>query len=232
MTVSDELRKRIKQKYGSVIDLDKDPSVLDNLLDDIRTADEASSVNAGKTTKAARPFGVSWMDSWVAHWLYGDQFREEEVFDEPFRELLNDLVNHAVSRRIDEIRRFIAEQPSLDSAPPDGGPPEPGVPPAPTPEPGPVPGPASFVTPDGGPPEPGVPPAGPAPAPGPESFVTPDGGPPEPGVPPGPGPEAGFLRDNPWILYWFLSIQAPLLLDVIDVHLTRRVNDLMGRTMF
>jgi hypothetical protein len=62
----------------------------------------------------------------------------------------------------------------------------------------------------------------------PESPDVPDGGPPEPGVPnpPDPGPASGVLRDNPWILYWFVSINAPLILDMIDAHLTRRLNEL------
>jgi hypothetical protein len=57
----------------------------------------------------------------------------------------------------------------------------------------------------------------------------PDGGPPEPGTPP-TGPEAGFLADNPWILYWFISLRAPMLLDVIDAHLTRRLEELSTET--
>lgn len=72
--------------------------------------------------------------------------------------------------------------------------------------------------PDGGSPEPGGPPVGP-------SVMEPDGGPPEPGTPP-VGPEAGFLGDNPWILYWFVSLKAPMLLDVIDAHLTRRLSEM------
>lgn len=62
----------------------------------------------------------------------------------------------------------------------------------------------------------------------------PDAGPPEPGVPdppnpgpePPPGPYAGMLRENPWILYWFVSINAPLILNMIDAHISRRLNDL------
>lgn len=58
----------------------------------------------------------------------------------------------------------------------------------------------------------------------------PDGGPPEPGTPPPAGPhtieEAEFLGDNPWILYWFVSLKAPMLLDVIDAHLMRRLGEL------
>jgi hypothetical protein len=42
---------------------------------------------------------------------------------------------------------------------------------------------------------------------------------------PGPGPEP--FRENPWILYWFISIKAPMLLDVIDAHITRRLDALL-----
>jgi hypothetical protein len=60
-------------------------------------------------------------------------------------------------------------------------------------------------------------------------FGTPDGGPPEPGTPPaGPSAQPFELGENPWILYWFLSIKAPMLLDVIDLHLTRRLQELRG----
>lgn len=76
--------------------------------------------------------------------------------------------------------------------------------------------------PDGGTPEPGTPPVGPSASPEP-----PDGGPPEPGVPPDPpaGPDGGFgvVAENPWILYWFISVRTPMLLDVIDLHITRRL---------
>jgi hypothetical protein len=89
--------------------------------------------------------------------------------------------------------------------PPDGGPPEPS-PPTPA-------GPAIFTGPDAGPPEP------------------PDGGPPEPGVPPPAGPDGagiGGLAENPWILYWFISVKAPMLLDVIDLHFSRRLESLQS----
>ncbi len=76
----------------------------------------------------------------------------------------------------------------------------------------------SRTAPDGGPPEPGTPPAGPS------RMEPPDGGPPEPGVPP-TGPDAAYLGDNPWILYWFVSLKAPLLVDILDAHLTRRLRE-------
>ena len=94
--------------------------------------------------------------------------------------------------------------------------PEPLPPPLPPAGPGPI----AFEPPDGGPPEPGPP----APA-GPAVFEPPDGGPPEPGTPPA-GPVTGIVDENPWILYWFVSLKAPLLLDVVDLHLTRRLEEL------
>lgn len=78
--------------------------------------------------------------------------------------------------------------------------------------------------PDGGPPpEPGVP--NPIPP-----DIPPNPIPPEPGPGPSPGPEAGFLADNPWILYWFISLRAPMLLDIIDAHLTRKLEELSAET--
>ena len=51
-----------------------------------------------------------------------------------------------------------------------------------------------------------------------------------PGTPPA-GPVGGFgeLEDNPWILYWFLSIRAPMLLEVVDLHIDRRLQEIAER---
>ncbi len=67
---------------------------------------------------------------------------------------------------------------------------------------------------------------------GPPPPEPPDGGTPEPGVPPPPeppGPSAIGFAENPWILYWFVSLKAPMLLDVIDLHITRRLESLRQR---
>jgi hypothetical protein len=172
------------------------------------------------------------MDSWVAHWVVNEKIQTAEARDAQFAAVLRGLVDLRFNARIAEIRRFIHDFPGVFDPPPDGGTPEPGVPPAPEPPgpspepmppaPEPGPGPVIFMAPDGGPPEPGPP----APA-GPSMFEPPDGGPPEPGTPP-TGPDAGFMRDNPWILYWFVSVRAPQILDMIDAHLTRRMNDVRG----
>ena len=140
--------------------------------------------------------------------------------------MLRELMDTRFSERAAAIREWIDRL----AAPPDGGTPEPGVPPVGpvafeppdggTPEPGVPPvGPVAFEPPDGGPPEPGVPPVGPS------VLEPPDGGPPEPGVPP-VGPVAGFEGENPWILYWFVSLKLPLLVDVLDAHLERRLAEL------
>lgn len=87
--------------------------------------------------------------------------------------------------------------------------------------------------------EPGSPPVGPSGGRSGSIFSDepepPDGGPPEPGVPDPPagphpgGPDAsrfGTVVDNPWILYWFISLKTPMFLDVIDLHITRRLEAL------
>jgi hypothetical protein len=78
-------------------------------------------------------------------------------------------------------------------------------------EPGTPEGPRAFLESEPGTPE------------GPRAFLESEPGTPE-------GPRAGFLADNPWVLYWFISLRAPMLLDVIDVHLTRRLEELSART--
>jgi hypothetical protein len=231
-----DLHRRITDKYGSTIDLKKNPDVLQDIVEEVSAMLQTGEGTLG-TEPPASPFGVSWMDSWVAHWVYSEKLRKAvEGQNEEVAQVLRSLVDLKFNERIGEMRRFLRDHGPLAS-PPDGGTPEPGVPPAgpagparfeppdggpPEPGTGPGPtGPAIFEPPDAGPPEPGVPPGGPA------RFDPPDGGPPEPGVPP-TGPDAGFLRENPWILYWFVSVKAPLLLDVIDAHMTRRLNELSG----
>ena len=145
-------------------------------------------------TSVASPFGVSWMDSWVAHWVYNETLVSARAQDKEFANVLQSLVDLKFNERLEELRRFIGSYGGIVEEPPDGGPPEPGTPPA---------GPVEF-------------------------FEPPDGGTPEPGVPP-TGPDEGFLRDNPWILYWFVSVKAPVLLDMIDAHITRRINELRGQ---
>ena len=204
-----DLHERLISKYGGVINLKENPGILQYLYEEVEQAVHVGALGVDKAGRAA-PFGVSWMDSWVAHWVYNDNLRKIESKDRELGTILRSLADLKFNERLDEMRRFIRNNPHFIHEAPDGGPPEPGTPPA---------GPSMFSPPDAGPPEPGTPPAGPA------ALEPPDGGPPEPGTPP-TGPDAGFLQENPWILYWFISIKAPFLLDVIDVHMTRRLNDL------
>lgn len=204
MKITKELHNRLVKKFGPVIDLKKDPEILSDIWGEVI---EVLRPGLAETRmESVAPFGVSWLDSWVAHWVYNSQMQAAERRDRELATVLQSLVDLKFNERLTEIKRFVQDQGGLVNEPPDGGPPEPGPPPPA--------GPASFASPDGGSPEP------------------PDGGPPEPGVPPGPepeppaGPDAGFLQENPWILYWFLSVKAPLLLDVIDAHITRRLNEL------
>lgn len=149
------------------------------------------------TAKNVAPFGISWMDSWAANWfLHQPAVDSEQSSEDEFRGIIQQLTDLKFRERIGEIKKFIINQGGFVNEPSDGGPPEPGTPPA---------GPSSFF-----------------------EDEPPDGGTPEPGVPPdpGPGPDGSVLQNNPWILYWFVSINAPFILDMIDAHLTRRMNDL------
>ena len=53
----------------------------------------------------------------------------------------------------------------------------------------------------------------------------PHGDAPEPKTPP-IASAAGLQSDNPWILYWFVCLKAPALVDLLDAHLERRLFEL------
>ncbi|MFX0547078.1 hypothetical protein ACEWPL_016190 [Roseovarius sp. S1116L3] len=211
--VDEAIVKKIIGKHGPIIDIGENPGVLDELLRDLSAAKPADAA-----TQPA-PFGVSWMDSWVAHWTLAEKAKKASSGASEVNELLRALTDLKFEERLRDIRDFVQINRGELAEPPDGGPPEPGVPPSP--------GPSSLASgfghglgavPDAGPPPP----------------EPPDGGPPEPGVPPSPGPSPGpdsfdVFGENPWILYWFVSIKAPMLLDVIDLHLTRRLEEMVQK---
>jgi hypothetical protein len=213
MSLSANARREIVEKHTSSAKGAVDPAVIEQVIDDV----VAASTDA-PSGKVPTPFAAPWLDSFLAHWALGENVDLTPASPELSREAVTavrELVDIKFRERLDELQSAIR---GGRLSAPDGGPPEPGTPPV---------GPAGFRAepPDGGPPEPGVPPVGPR-----SGFLEPpDGGPPEPGVPP-VGPDAGFLADNPWILYWFISLRAPMLLDVIDAHLTRRLEELGAGT--
>jgi hypothetical protein len=204
MTTQPTLRDQLVEKYRKE-EPRLDPALVGRIVDDVTASLAKGPGEVAGTTDA--PFAVSWMDSYLAHWMFGQQVRPTQDRLEEMAPLLRDLLDTRFAERVAAIREWIDRV----AEPPDGGPPEPGVPPV---------GPSAMEPPDGGPPEPGVPPVGPDAGPEP-----PDGGPPEPGVPP-TGPEAGLLSENPWILYWFVSLKLPMLVDVLDAHLERRLAEL------
>ena len=164
MQIPADLRKRLMERYGGVIDLNKDPRILEDLWGEM-------SAPAAK----AAPFGITWMDSWVAHHVYEDNLKSATARSPELASVLRGLADLKFNERLKEIQQFLGARGRLAEPP--------------------------------------------------------DGGTPEPGVPPPAGPEAGFLRENPWILYWFISIKAPMLLDVIDAHITRRLDALQSRSV-
>ena len=210
MPKSSEIIKIITEKYGHQINLRKNPEILLDIISAIKVELEPDPPEPAVPSTAIAPFGIPWMDSWAANWVLQQQRAGAQSSPEKeFGVIMSQLTELKFRQRLQDIRRFIIENGGIVNEPPDGGPPEPGTPPA---------GPTSIFGPDGGTPEPGTP-------------EPPDGGPPEPGVPnppdPGPtGPDAGILRNNPWILYWFVSLNTPFILDMIDAHFTRRLNDL------
>ena len=202
MPISREVRESLIRRFRSQ-GLSLDPALLDRIIDEVADAVASQDVRSAP----ASPFEVSWMDSFLAHWALGRSVPPAADRFDDVAQLLREAMDMKFEERKADILRWIRGGTELA---PDGGPPERGTPPV---------GPSALQAPDGGPPEPGTPPVGPL------TVEPPDGGPPEPGVPP-VGPDAGMLRENPWILYWFISLKAPMLLDVIDAHLTRRLGEL------
>lgn len=187
---SPDLVKRIISKFGPRIDIGEQPEILDDLLKEV-AAPPSAEPDAGRS----EPFGVSWMDSWIAHWIFAERARTMEMRGDEVAKMLRALADLKFEERLHEIRDLIEQR----RRPNGGGAPEPGTP-------GQV-----FAPPDAGTPsEPGVPlPPDPEPPTGPDGFH--------------------IFRENPWILYWFVSIKAPMLLDVVDLHLTRRLEEMMRR---
>jgi hypothetical protein len=188
MNLPHDFQKRLIERFGRVVDLKENPGVLAAIAEDVRQAQNLD------VSSSAAPFGVSWMDSWVAHWIYDENLKSAASKNRELATALRALADIRFSERLAELQLFVREHPGGLAEPPDGGPPEPGTPPA-----------------------------------GPSAFEPPDGGPPEPGPGPGPGPEQGTFGENPWILYWFVSLKAPALLNVIDAHFNRRLDELAIR---
>lgn len=246
MSLKQKLTTHLMERCGGIVDIKESPEVLDEIVNEVRAHLEAEKGFA-QSAKSSAPFDVPWMDSWVAHHVFAERVSNLQSKNRAVASLLQDMVEVQFNARLAEVRDLLRR---VVAEPPDGGTPEPGVPPvgpsrAHTPtistasEPGSPPvgpaGPNKITTAS----EPGSPPVGPA---GGRSGLIfsdepepPDGGPPEPGVPDPPagpdpgGPDAGrfgSVVDNPWILYWFISLKTPMLLDVIDLHITRRLEAL------
>jgi hypothetical protein len=244
MSLKQKLTTHLMERCGGIVDIKESPEVLDEIVNEVRAHLETEKGFA--QSKSSAPFGVPWMDSWVAHHVFAERVSNLQQKNRAVASLLQDMAEVQFNARLAEIRDLIHRV----AEPPDGGTPEPGVPPV---------GPSRAHTPTislasepGSPPvgpsgpnrislasEPGSPPVGPAGGRSGAIFSDepepPDGGPPEPGVPDPPaGPDPGgpditrfgSIVDNPWILYWFISVKTPMLLDVIDLHITRRLEAL------
>jgi hypothetical protein len=199
MTLSQRLMKHIMERYGGVIDLAEHPEVLDEILEEVMAYNEPDKTLAQSVSATTKPpFDISWMDSWVAHQVFSERIAEADLKNRELASVLRGMADLKFDARLQEIRQLIN---GLRS--------EPG-----TPDP---------------------PDAGPAPPAGPRSAIfaePPDGGTPEPGAPLPPPPAGplssglGGFAENPWILYWFISLKTPMLLDVIDLHISRRIEAL------
>jgi hypothetical protein len=188
--------QKLSSKHGSELDLAKNPKILADIISELRISD--IDEHLGRPAPSSNPFGVAWLDSWAANWFLHHQTRATNSAQEKeFKEMIDQLTDLRFRERIQELRQFVKEYGNVIKQFPGEGASEPGNPPV---------GPAGIFD---------------------EGPEPPDGGTPEPGtpLPPPPGPD-GILQENPWILYWFLSINATLILDMIDAQFTRRLNDI------
>ena len=136
-----DVHTRLIERFGSVIDLRENPSILLDILEEFGALPREET---GLRASTSPPFGVPWMDSWVAHWVYNEKVNAAKKQDMEVANVLERLVDLKFEERLAEVQRFIRDSPRFEGEPPDGGSPEPGTPPA---------GPARFeAPPDGGPP--------------------------------------------------------------------------------
>src|SRR5688572_1890565 len=66
-----ELIKSISRKHGSVIDLNKNPEILMDIITELRI--NAPQEDSETIAKSPTPFGVPWLDSWAANWMLHQQ---------------------------------------------------------------------------------------------------------------------------------------------------------------
>lgn len=249
MDIPKDIYNRITQKHGTVLDLKSNPAILDDILRDLRSIEQDDF--SGNQKKAASPFNVPWLDSWAANWLQHQQSQSGQSQKE-VDAVLGQMIDVKFRERLSELKRFIGGITS-PTPPPDDlkapPPPDPEDPDASFYSSPPPPDPGFFAT-SPQPPDPNdlraPPPPDPEdpdasvyaspPPPDPNDFRAPP--PPDPedpdasvyASPPTTGTDAAALRDNPWVLYWFISINAPLILNMIDAHISRRLNDLKMQT--
>jgi hypothetical protein len=193
MTLRKRLLKRMMERCGGIIDLKEHPEVLDDIVDEVMANIESDKNMEQSVAVKTNP---PFDISWMDSWVAHRVFSEKIAEAELKNRELASVLRGMVDLKFNARLEEIRQLIGGQAEPPDGGPPEPGTPPA---------GPARFEEPpDGGPPD----------------------GPPEPGPPPPAGPaggEFGSFAENPWILYWFISLKTPMLLDVIDLHISRRL---------
>src|SRR5439155_8198677 len=110
MKIPQALYNTITAKYGSVIDLKRNPEILQKIFEEIATvAPPGASEPHG--AGGSPPFGISWMDSWVAHWTVNDKILTAKARDEEFAAVLKGLIDLKFNERLAELKRFIRQYP-------------------------------------------------------------------------------------------------------------------------
>ena len=105
-----DVHTRLIERFGSVIDLRENPSILLDILEELGAMPQAEG---GVKTSASPPFGVSWMDSWVAHWVYNEKLNTAKRQDIEVANVLQRLADLKFEERLAEIQRFIRDFPRL-----------------------------------------------------------------------------------------------------------------------
>ena len=170
MSLKQKLTTHLMERCGGIVDIKESPEVLDEIVNEVRAHLEAEK-GFGQSSTSSAPFGVPWMDSWVAHHVFAERVSNLQSKNRQVASLLQGMVDAQFNARLAEIRDLIHRV----AEPPDGGTPEPGVPPV---------GPSRAHTPTISlASDPGSPPVGPS---GPNRITTAS----EPGSPP-VGPSGG-----------------------------------------
>src|SRR5687768_4958034 len=126
MSLKQKLTTHLMERCGGIVDIKESPEVLDEIVNEVKAHLEAEKGFTASMSSHA-PFGVPWMDSWVAHHVFAERVSDLQSKNREVASLLQGMVDVQFNARVAEIRDTIRR--GVAASPPDGGTPEPGVPP-------------------------------------------------------------------------------------------------------